>query len=451
MASDLYTQIVHSAPGSFLAKQLGIPQPETLRRYRPGDPPLAGTLLIGGEGRIVEPLRTALGEDYDVVSNNLGGRWADAFGGLVFDATGITGPEGLKALYKFFTPLLRNVAPSGRIVVVGTTPEDTGSGAERIAQRALEGFTRSLGKELQRGATVNLVYLSPDAKPAATGLESTVRFLLSAKSAYVDGQVFRVDAPDSAPPADWDRPLDGKIALVTGAARGIGATIAEVFARDGASVVAVDVEGSNEALGITASKVGATALTLDVTADDAVDRISEHLREHYHGSGLDVLVNNAGITRDKLLANMDEARWDSVLAVNLLAPLRLAEGLVDNGTLGEDGRIIGLSSMAGIAGNRGQTNYAATKAGMIGLTDALSVAYADKRITVNAVAPGFIETKMTEAIPLATREVGRRLNSLYQGGLPIDVAEAIAYFASPASNAVTGNTIRVCGQAWLGA
>ncbi len=451
MASDLYTQIVHSAPGSFLAKQLGIPQPETLRRYRPGDPPLAGTLLIGGEGRIVEPLRTALGEDYDVVSNNLGGRWADAFGGLVFDATGITGPEGLKALYKFFTPLLRNIAPSGRVVVVGTTPEDTGSGAERIAQRALEGFTRSLGKELQRGATVNLVYLSPDAKPAATGLESTARFLLSAKSAYVDGQVFRVDAADSAPPADWDRPLDGKIALVTGAARGIGATIAEVFARDGASVVAVDVEGSNEALGITASKVGATALTLDVTADDAVDRISEHLREHYHGSGLDVLVNNAGITRDKLLANMDEARWDSVLAVNLLAPLRLAEGLVDNGTLGEDGRIIGLSSMAGIAGNRGQTNYAATKAGMIGLTDALSAAYADKRITVNAVAPGFIETKMTEAIPVATREVGRRLNSLYQGGHPVDVAEAIAYFASPASNAVTGNTIRVCGQAWLGA
>ncbi|MEN3319409.1 MAG: 3-oxoacyl-[acyl-carrier protein] reductase, partial [Mycobacterium sp.] len=83
MATDLYSQIVHSTPGSFLAKQLGIPQPETLRRYKPGDPPLAGTLLIGGEGRVVEPLRTALAEDYDVVSNNLGGRWADSFGGLV--------------------------------------------------------------------------------------------------------------------------------------------------------------------------------------------------------------------------------------------------------------------------------------------------------------------------------------------------------------------------------
>ena len=223
--------------------------------------------------------------------------------------------------------------------------------------------------------------------------------------------------------------------------------------RDGARVVCVDIgdsAGASDSLGVTATKVSGTALTLDVTADDAVDKITEHLREH-HGGRADILVNNAGITRDKLLANMDEARWDSVIAVNLLAPLRLTEGLVDNGTIGEGGRVIGLSSIAGIAGNRGQTNYAATKAGMIGLTDALATAYADKDITVNAVAPGFIETKMTEAIPLATREVGRRLNSLYQGGQPVDVAETIAYFASPASNAVTGNTIRVCGQAMLGA
>src|SRR3954469_9668664 len=143
MATDLYSQLVHSAPGNFLAKQLGIPQPETLRRYRAGEPPLAGSLLIGGEGRVVEPLRLALADDYDVVSNNLGGRWADSFGGLVFDATGITEPAGLKALYKFFTPLLRNLGRCGRIVVVGTTPEEAASVHERTAQRALEGFTRS--------------------------------------------------------------------------------------------------------------------------------------------------------------------------------------------------------------------------------------------------------------------------------------------------------------------
>ncbi|MFZ0831471.1 MAG: 3-oxoacyl-ACP reductase [Mycobacterium sp.] len=450
VASDLFTQVVNSAPGSFFAKQLGIPQPEPLRRYKPEDPPLAGSLLIGGAGRVVEPLRSALADDYELVRNNIGGRWADSFGGIVFDATGIAEPGGLTALYEFFPSLLRNLGHSARVVVVGTTPDSAGSVDEHVSQRALEGFTRSLAKELRHGATVQLVYLSPNAKPAATGLESTMRFILSGKSAYVDGQVFYVGEADATPPADWDKPLDGKAAIVTGAARGIGATIAEVFARDGARVVCVDVEASQEALGQTATKVGGTALALDVTADDAVDKITEHLRDHYDGRA-DALINNAGITRDKLLANMDDARWNAVMAVNLLAPLHLTQGLVDNGAIGEGGRVVGLSSMAGIAGNRGQTNYATTKAGMIGITQALAPVLYDKGITINAVAPGFIETKMTEAIPFATREVGRRLNSLYQGGQPVDVAETIAYFASPASNAVTGNVIRVCGQAMLGA
>ena len=445
MASDLFSQIVNSPPGSLLAKQLGIPQPEKLRRYKAGEPPLGGSLLI-----VAEPLRTALADHYELVGNNMGGRWADSFGGLVFDATGIAAPADLTQLHDFFPPLLRNLGPSGRVVVIGTIPDQAESTDERIAQRALEGFTRSLGKELRHGATAQLVYLSPKAKPAATGIESTMRFLLSGKSAYVDGQVIYVGDADSTPPADWDKPLAGKVAIVTGAARGIGAVIADVFARDGAKVVAIDMEDAAQALSETANRVGGTGLTLDVTSPGAVDRITEHLREHYDGRA-DVLVNNAGITRDKLLANMDDARWNAVLAVNLLAPQQLTEGLVDNGAIGEGGRVIGLSSMAGIAGNRGQTNYAATKAGMIGLTQALAPSLYDKGITINAVAPGFIETKMTEAIPLATREVGRRLNSLYQGGQPVDVAETIAYFASPASNAVTGNVVRVCGQAMLGA
>ena len=450
MASDLLSHVINSAPGSFLAKQLGLPTPVTLRRHRAGDPPLTGPLLIGGEGRLAEPMRAALAGDYDIVGNNLGGRWADTFGGLVFDATGIIEPGDLRALYEFFTPLLRNLGASARVVVLGTNPEEAASTDEHISQRALEGFTRSLAKEMRLGATVALVYVSPDANAGATGCESTLRFILSGKSAYVDGQVFRVGAADSVPPANWDRPLAGKVGIVTGAARGIGATIAEVFARDGAQVVAIDVEQAADALAETATRVGGTALTLDVTAADAVEKITAHLRQH-HGGRADILVNNAGITRDRLLANMDDARWDAVIAVNLLAPLRLTEALVAGGSIGEGGRIIGLSSMAGIAGNRGQTNYAATKAGMIGITEALAPSLGERGITINAVAPGFIETAMTAAIPLATREVGRRLNSLYQGGEPVDVAETIAYFASPASNAVTGNVIRVCGQAMLGA
>jgi 3-oxoacyl-[acyl-carrier protein] reductase len=454
VASDLLSQAINSAPGSFLAKQFGLPAPEPLRRYRPGDPPLAGPLLIGGDGRLAEPVRAALADDYDIVGNNLGGRWADTFGGLVFDATGITEPGGLRGLHEFFTPLLRNLGPCARVVVLGSTPDEVTDAGEHICQRALEGFTRSLAKELRGGATAALVYVSPAAKPAATGCESTLRFILSARSAYVDGQVFRVGAEDSERPADWNKPLAGKVGIVTGAARGIGATIAEVFARDGARVVAIDVEQAAEALAQTAARVGGTALALDVTAPDAVDRITAHLLEHFtdvNGGRADILVNNAGITRDKLLANMDDARWDAVIAVNLLAPLRLTEGLVGNGAIGPGGRVIGLSSMAGIAGNRGQTNYATTKAGMIGITEALAPTLAAKGITINAVAPGFIETAMTAAIPLATREVGRRLNSLYQGGEPVDVAETIAYFAGPASNALTGNVIRVCGQAMLGA
>jgi len=450
VASDLLSQVISSAPGSFLAKQFGLPAPETLRRYRPGDPPLSGALLIGGDGRLAEPVRTTLSEDYEVVGNNLGGRWADTFGGLVFDATGITEPGGLRGLYEFFTPLLRNLGPSGRVVVLGSTPDEVTDTDERICQRALEGFTRSLGKELRRGATAALVYVSPAAKPAATGCESTLRFILSAKSAYVDGQVFHVGAADSGRPANPAKPLAGKVGIVTGAARGIGATIAEVFARDGARVVAIDIADSAQALEQIATRLGGTALALDVTAADAVDRITAHLKEHHCGRA-DILVNNAGITRDKLLANMDDARWDAVIAVNLVAPLRLTEGLVANGSIGAGGRVIGLSSMAGIAGNRGQTNYATTKAGMIGITEALAPSLARNGITINAVAPGFIETEMTAAIPLATREVGRRLNSLYQGGEPVDVAETISFFASPASNAVTGNVIRVCGQAMLGA
>jgi 3-oxoacyl-[acyl-carrier protein] reductase len=444
MATDLYSQIVHSAPGSFLAKQLGIPQPETLRRYKPGDAPLAGTLLIGGEGRVVEPLRTALAEDYDVVSNNLGGRWADSFGGLVFDATGITEPAGLKGLYEFFTPLLRNLGPSGRIVVVGTTPDETGSVHERIAQRALEGFTRSLGKEIRRGATVQLVYVDPGAELA---MGSTLRFLLSPRSAYVSGQVIRLHAAEPEPPADWSQPFAGRVALVTGASRGIGAAIARVLARDGAHVLGVDVRSAQAELEALTGELGGSALALDVTAPDAAARIAAARPE-----GVDVVVHNAGITRDKTLGRMDAERWQSVIAVNLLAPLRISQQLLaDGGGLRAGGRIVCVSSIAGIAGNAGQTNYATSKAGVIGLVQALAPVAAPRGATVNAVAPGFIETQMTAAMPLATREVGRRLNSLSQGGLPVDVAETIAWLASPGSQAVNGNVVRVCGQSLLGA
>ncbi|GAC02690.1 putative 3-oxoacyl-[acyl-carrier-protein] reductase [Gordonia namibiensis NBRC 108229] len=448
--TGLYSSFVHSGPGAFIAKQAGLPVPPPLRRYKPSEPPLPGPVLLGGSGRLVEPLREMLsGDDYDLIQNALTGRSADKYGGLVFDATGITSPAELRQLFEFFQPAMRSTAPCARFLVIGTTPELVTDPSERVAQRALEGFTRSLGKELLKGSTVQLVYVSPDAKTGLSGLESTVRFVLSAKSAFVDAQVIRVGSADATAPKDWDRPLEGKVAVVTGAARGIGATIAEVLARDGAHVIAADVPQAGDALSETANKVGGTAFPLDVTAPAAGDKLAEHALER-HG-GIDIIVNNAGITRDKLLANMDDARWDAVIAVNLIAPQTLVEKLLDKGALREGGAVIDVSSIAGIAGNRGQTNYGASKAGVIGLVDAYAPILGEKGITINAVAPGFIETKMTAAIPLATREAGRLMSSLQQGGQTVDVAETVAYFANPASSAITGNVVRVCGQGFLGA
>ena len=148
---------------------------------------------------------------------------------------------------------------------------------------------------------------------------------------------------------------------------------------------------------------------------------------------------------------MKDGAWDAVLAVNLSSQLAINDALLEADVLRPSGRIVGVSSIAGIAGNVGQTNYATSKAGVIGMVDAYAPVLAERGATINAVAPGFIETKMTAAVPLFIREAGRRMSSLSQGGLPVDVAETIAWFANPASAAVNGNVVRVCGQSLLGA
>ena len=140
-----------------------------------------------------------------------------------------------------------------------------------------------------------------------------------------------------------------------------------------------------------------------------------------------------------------------MLGINLIAPQRIDRELFSRKALRENGRIVGISSISGIAGNAGQTNYATSKAGIIGFVEAWAPAVAKQGVTLNAVAPGFIETQMTAAMPIATREAGRRMNSLAQGGLPVDVAETIAWFASPGSAGVNGQIVRVCGQSMIGA
>jgi 3-oxoacyl-[acyl-carrier protein] reductase len=332
------------------------------------------------------------------------------------------------------------------VILLGTPPEACEHPRAATAQRALAGFVRSVGKEFGRGSTANLVYVTPGAEPAA---ESTLRFLLSAKSAYVSGQVIRVGTGSATVPADWDQPLAGKVALVTGAARGIGAAIAGVLAREGAHVVALDVPAAGDLLSGVANEVRGAALQLDLTAADAPTRLADYVASR-HGQ-LDVIVHNAGITRDKTIARMKPELWDAVLDVNLSSQQRINEILLERDLIPDGGRLVGVASIAGIAGNRGQTNYATSKAGVIGVVQSMAPVLGSRGITINAVAPGFIETAMTARMPLALREAGRRMNSMAQGGLPVDVAETIAWFASPASGGVTGNVVRVCGQSLLGA
>jgi 3-oxoacyl-[acyl-carrier protein] reductase len=284
---------------------------------------------------------------------------------------------------------------------------------------------------------------------AEANAESTLRFLLSAKSAYVSGQVVRIGAGESTDPVDWEKPLTGRVAVVTGASRGIGASIAATLARDGATIVGVDVPAQGDDLAGVVNEVGGSSLPLDITDEDAPARLCEHLRER-HG-GADVIVHNAGVTRDRTLARMSSDEWDMVIAINLTAQERINEAVMEDGVLRPGGRIVSVSSVSGIAGNRGQANYAASKAGVIGTVEALAPVLAERGQTINAIAPGFIETQMTAAMPLGTREAGRRLNSLSQGGQPVDVAETVAWLASPASGGVNGNVVRVCGQGLMGA
>lgn len=450
--ADRYAQLVNAPIIGQLADALGLPKPLDLRRHEPGQPLLDGPVLVGGAagGRLGDHVAKALVDaGIDVHTEAADAEATPRYAALVFDATGVTTSEQTSALYDFFHTMIRRLGRCGRIVVLGTPSALVDDARERAAQRSLEGFTRSAAKEARGGSTANLIEVAVGAED---GLAAPLRFVLSAKSAFVDGQRITVGAPtDHAPvaPADPDRPLAGKVAVVTGAARGIGESIARTLSRDGATVICLDLPAMGEALAAVANDIGGEAFQLDITADDAPERLGRMLADR-HG-GVDVMVHNAGVTRDKTLAGMDEQRWNMVIAINLASQERIDEHLVDEGLLNEGGRIVCVSSMSGIAGNRGQTNYATSKAGVIGHVEALADRVADRGATINAVAPGFIETEMTDAMPFAVREVGRRISSLGQGGRPVDVAEAIAFFAAPDATWVNGTTLRVCGQNLLGA
>ncbi|GFM82895.1 3-oxoacyl-ACP reductase [Pseudomonas cichorii] len=451
MSSDRYINFANSDMGRRLVKAVGLPSPTHLERWQAGRlRPVEGTLLISA-GPLADHIRLfaqRLTDSLYSFGSDIPGAtaWAAEQGpklkAVVFDASVLVHAEQLKQLRDFFQPLLRNLDQCAHVVILGRAPATLEAPLAASTQQAVEGFSRSLAKEMRNGSTVQLLQVDEGAEDQ---LEGALRFFLSPKSAFISGQVIHL-SPNTAQVQDWSRPLAGRKAVVTGAARGIGAAIAETLTRDGANVVLLDVPQARADLEALAARLGGQALALDICSPDAAAQLQEHLQ-----GGLDILVHNAGITRDKTLANMSADFWDSVLAVNLEAPQTLTQALLDNGTLNDNARVVLMSSTSGLAGNRGQTNYSASKAGLIGFARAMAPSLRQRGISINAVAPGFIETRMTAEMPFTLREAGRRMSSLGQGGLPQDVAEAVAWLSQPGSGAVTGQVLRVCGQSVIGA
>ena len=466
--SDLYLRIVNTPVGKTAAQSLGLPAPVPLKRLKRIDQPfIEGDVLIGAAagGKAIAAIGSTLSasaatlhhasgnerlNDSSKAGNkarplDLGSDIDHKFSALVFDASGLKGPDDLRALYDFFHPTIKKLGSNARVLVVGQPPATCRKAPQAAAQQALEGFVRSVGKEIgKKGSTANLLWMAPGAEKQ---LDSSVRFFLSARSAYVSGQVVKIGKSDAAPATNPVAPLTGKVALVTGASRGIGAAIAETLARDGATVIGLDIPPAMEDLQKVTSAIKGKALAFDITDDKAPKLIADFIDEHF--GGVDLVIHNAGITRDKTLGNMPEHFWDMTIAVNLTAEELIDEELAKRELMKDNGRIVCISSISGIAGNFGQTNYSTAKCGVIGYVEAMA-RQLKNGVTINAIAPGFIETQMTAAMPVTIREAGRRMNSLSQGGQPVDVGEAIAWYCSPASNGVNGNVVRVCGQSLIG-
>jgi len=366
---------------------------------------------------------------------------------IVFDGTGLESPDDLRQLYDYMHPWIRRLNRSGRVVVIGRRAGDAKKPARAATRAGLEGFTRSLAKEIgANGTTANSVFVE---EGADSRLDPVLRFLLSPRSAFISCQPFHVTKLAKGDEAPDTHVLGGKVALVTGAARGIGEATAEILAAEGAHVVCLDRPADDGPCSKVAQRIGGSVLLVDITDEDAPARIAGELKERF--GGVDVVVHNAGVTRDKTLGRMKPDAWDMAVDINLGAVIRITDRLLDDEVLRPGGRIVCLSSVSGIAGNRGQTNYSASKAGVVGFVEALAHKVAKKGITVNAIAPGFIETRLTSAMPVAIREVARRMSAVGQGGLPEDVGQVITFLSTPGAVGVTGATVRVCGGALIGA
>ena len=242
----------------------------------------------------------------------------------------------------------------------------------------------------------------------------------------------------------------GKIALVTGASRGIGRSIALALGREGAVVIgtATTEEG---ALRISdtfkAEGISGSGISLDVSVQSSVDSVFDTVKKQYGAPA--ILVNNAAVTRDNLLLRMKEEEWQTVIETNLTSIFRMTKIALRDMLKARFGRIISISSVVGSTGNPGQANYAAAKAGLIGFTKALAQEVGSRNVTVNAVAPGFIDTDMTRGLPEEQREALLQRIPMQKLGSPEDIAASVAFLASDAAGYITGQTLHVNGGMFM--